>query len=187
MREGSPNKFSTADPLLSGSRIEAKSLFRNILAPSPCGSRFYPDPTRSAPRKFLGMSILDKRKKKMSSARDPHRPEATPRRSGLALRDMHPSQPLRAILATCGRQSYHSAFVPPPLPDRSLLESKDARKDDLFWAEMRKQFLIPEDEIYLNNGTVGSSPAPVLHFFFNDTATTEKMDQQDPEDYPIWG
>src|SRR5450631_1660277 len=224
MREGSPNKFSTADPLLSGSRIEAKSLFRNILAPSPCGSRFYPDPTRSAPRKFLGMSILEKRKKKMSSARDPHRPEAIPRRSGLALRDMHPSQPLRAILATCGRQRYNSAFVPPrlqgacmldrrhflstaatgvaaslalrgnllaqlektpPLPDRSLLESKDAKNEDLFWAEMRKQFIIPEDEIYLNNGTVGSSPAPVLRFFFDDSATTEKWTSRIPKTIPF--
>jgi len=52
---------------------------------------------------------------------------------------------------------------------------------------MRKQFLIPEDEIYLNNGTVGSSPAPVLRAIFDGYTTTEKMDQQDPEDYPIWG
>jgi hypothetical protein len=45
-----------------------------------------------------------------------------------------------------------------PLPDRSLLD----KNEDSFWAEMRKQFLIPEDEVYLNNGTVGSSPLPVL-------------------------
>jgi hypothetical protein len=53
-------------------------------------------------------------------------------------------------------------------------------------AEIRRQFLIPEDEIYLNNGTVGSSPAPVLRAIFDGYTTTEKMDQ-DPEDYPIWG
>jgi isopenicillin-N epimerase len=52
---------------------------------------------------------------------------------------------------------------------------------------MRRQFLIPEDEIYLNNGTVGSSPLPVLRAVFDGYTTTEKMDQQDPEDYPIWG
>jgi hypothetical protein len=71
----------------------------------------------------------------------------------------------------------------PPLPDRSLLDTNE----DAFWAEMRKQFIIPEDEVYLNNGTVGSSPAPVLRAIFDGYNTTEKMDQQDPEDYPIWG
>ncbi len=71
----------------------------------------------------------------------------------------------------------------PPLPDHALLD----KNEDAYWAEMRKQFLIPEDEVYLNNGTVGSSPAPVLHAIFDGYTTTEKMDQQDPEDYPIWG
>ena len=71
----------------------------------------------------------------------------------------------------------------PPLPDHSLLD----RNEDAYWAEMRRQFIIPEDEIYLNNGTVGSSPAPVLRAIFDGYETTEKMDQQDPEDYPIWG
>lgn len=73
--------------------------------------------------------------------------------------------------------------APVGLPDRSLYE----RNEDGYWAEMRKQFLIPEDEIYLNNGTVGSSPAPVLRAVFDGYNTTEKLDQQDPEDYPIWG
>src|SRR3984957_59032 len=71
----------------------------------------------------------------------------------------------------------------PPLPERSLFE----KNEDEFWVEMRKQFLIPADEIYLNNGTVGSSPAPVLRAIFDGYTTTEKMDQEDPEDYPIWG
>jgi len=71
----------------------------------------------------------------------------------------------------------------PQLPSRSLLDTNE----DAYWAEMRKQFVIPEDEVYLNNGTVGSSPAPVLRAIFEGYNTTEKMDQQDPEDYPIWG
>ena len=71
----------------------------------------------------------------------------------------------------------------PTLPDHSLFN----RNEESYWADMRKQFLIPEDEIYLNSGTVGSSPAPVLRAIFEGYTATEKMDQQDPEDYPIWG
>jgi selenocysteine lyase/cysteine desulfurase len=73
--------------------------------------------------------------------------------------------------------------VPSSLPDSALFE----KNEDVYWAELRQQFLIPEDEVYLNNGTVGSSPAPVLRAIFDGYTATEKMDQPDPEDYPIWG
>ncbi|MGB0040704.1 MAG: aminotransferase class V-fold PLP-dependent enzyme, partial [Terriglobales bacterium] len=73
--------------------------------------------------------------------------------------------------------------LPSHIPDHTLYE----HDEDAYWRELRKQFLIPADEIYLNNGTVGSSPAPVLRAIFEAYETTEKMNQADPEDYPIWG
>jgi selenocysteine lyase/cysteine desulfurase len=73
--------------------------------------------------------------------------------------------------------------VPSELPDAAL----HGRDPDAYWAAIRKKFVIPQDEIYLNNGTVGSSPLPVLKAVFDGYNTLEQMADADPEDYPIWG
>ena len=73
--------------------------------------------------------------------------------------------------------------APPPLPPLSL----HSQNEDAFWAALRGQFVIPKDEVYLNNGTVGSSPYPVLKAIFDSFLETEQMAQENPEEYPIWG
>src|ERR1700720_203896 len=88
-----------------------------------------------------------------------------------------------ATLNFGGELFARAAQAPAQLPDRGLYDSNE----EAYWAELRKQFVIPADEVYLNNGTVGSSPAPVLRASFDGYNETEKMAQSDPEDYPIWG
>ena len=73
--------------------------------------------------------------------------------------------------------------MPPAMPDASLY----AKDEEAYWKAVRKQFLIPDDEVYLNNGTVGSSPLPVLQAIVDCYHDAERMAQSDPEDYPIWG
>src|SRR5579859_5907237 len=88
-----------------------------------------------------------------------------------------------AALGLHGELFAQLSQAPAQLPDRSLYDSNE----EAYWTELRKQFVIPADEVYLNNGTVGSSPAPVLRAIFDGYNETEKMAQSDPEDYPIWG
>jgi selenocysteine lyase/cysteine desulfurase len=75
------------------------------------------------------------------------------------------------------------AHGPDKLPDHRLYEADE----ETYWTEVRKLFLIPQDEVYLNNGTVGSSPTPVLEAVFEGYRDSERLAETDPEDYPIWG
>ncbi|MDE1916036.1 MAG: aminotransferase class V-fold PLP-dependent enzyme [Sphingomonadales bacterium] len=76
-----------------------------------------------------------------------------------------------------------SALAAVDLPAPGLYASHE----DAYWAALRKQFLIPEGVVNLNNGTVGSSPRPVLKAIYDSYELTEQMTQPEPEGYPIWG
>jgi isopenicillin-N epimerase len=69
-----------------------------------------------------------------------------------------------------------------PLPSRPAGEANEA-----YWSELRKLFLIAPEHVYLNNGTVGSTPLPVLKAVFDSYRECEALAQEDPEDYPIFG
>jgi isopenicillin-N epimerase len=67
--------------------------------------------------------------------------------------------------------------------DEVKLPSQDVyeKNEEAYWAELRKQFLIPADVVYLNNGTVGSSPMPVVRAIIDGFNELEKMVSDDPE------
>lgn len=69
------------------------------------------------------------------------------------------------------------------LPAKDLYD----KNEEAYWKELRKLWVIPEDVVYLNNGTVGSSPVPVIKAVMDGFNETEKMMLKGSEEYPIWG
>lgn len=76
-------------------------------------------------------------------------------------------------------RSRRAAPLPPP--------GSMAQEEDAFWRQVRQQFLIPEDIIFMNPGTAGSSPRPVLDAVYAGFEDTEQMDDLPSDEYPIWG
>jgi selenocysteine lyase/cysteine desulfurase len=70
-----------------------------------------------------------------------------------------------------------------PMPARELYDEDE----EAYWTALRRLFPIPDDVVYLNNGTVGSCPEPVVQAVFDGYRETEKAMPEDPEAYPIWG
>src|SRR5690348_2829702 len=69
------------------------------------------------------------------------------------------------------------------LPSKDLYD----KNEEAYWKELRKLWVIPEGVVYLNNGTVGSSPVPVIKAVMDGFNETEKMMLKGSEEYPIWG
>lgn len=72
---------------------------------------------------------------------------------------------------------------PEPLPDPALYP----REREEYWSRLRGQFLIPADTVFMNPGTVGSSPRPVIDAVMAGFAQTERMDMPQSDEYPLWG
>ena len=71
----------------------------------------------------------------------------------------------------------------PPLPADDLL----AGEPEAYWAALKQQFLFRPGFLYLNNGTVGSCPLPVVRAFVESILKEEQMENDDTEQYPLWG
>ena len=48
---------------------------------------------------------------------------------------------------------------PPPLPAADLFE----KNEEAYWAQLRPQWVLPRDRSYMNCGSMGCTPLPVLH------------------------
>jgi len=80
-------------------------------------------------------------------------------RSGMERRNFLFSSGAAALAATLGSGFLDrlAAQNAPPIPT-AVPNPAQFTDEDRYWAEVRKLFLIPADEVYLNNGTVGTSP-----------------------------
>jgi len=71
----------------------------------------------------------------------------------------------------------------PAIPAEALF----ARDAEAYWAQLRKQWIFRPGFLYLNNGTVGSSPLPILRAYIESILHEEQMENEDTELYPLWG
>jgi hypothetical protein len=127
MRELSPNNLSTADPKRGSwsAPSDAKSLFRNILAASPSGSRFYPGPTLPATHKPLRMNTLVDPEEKIVGGRGGDTRSAASE-SVLASRRQTGLLPVIVdkTLAVCFRRLGAREFPDPKVPENAPEASK---------------------------------------------------------------
>jgi len=74
--------------------------------------------------------------------------------------------------------------APQPAMPADALFARDA---EAYWAQLRKQWIFRPGFLYLNNGTVGSSPLPIVRAYIESILHEEQMENEDTELYPLWG
>lgn len=63
-----------------------------------------------------------------------------------------------------------------------------APNNEKYWEDIRRRhFLVPDDVIYLNNGSLGASPRPVVDAMYKHLLDTESFKDREYAKYPWWG
>ncbi len=73
------------------------------------------------------------------------------------------------------------------LPRREASGTALSPQDEGFWEDIREQFPHPEEVIYLNNGSLGVSPRPVVDRMIGHLRDTESFEDREYNTYPWWG
>lgn len=69
----------------------------------------------------------------------------------------------------------------PPLPPYAGAE------DERYWELFREYFLMPDGVVYLNNGSLGVSPWPVIQAMYGHLLQSEKVEGRKLGEQPWWG
>lgn len=88
-----------------------------------------------------------------------------------------------ADVAPAGLIEQYLCTPQPAMPAEALY----ARDAEAYWAQLRKQWIFRPGFLYLNNGTMGSSPLPVLRAYIESILHEEQLENEDTELYPLWG
>lgn len=81
-----------------------------------------------------------------------------------------------------------SSFLPAALGEKSSWLEWISEPDSAdYWKKIRGEFLVPDDIAYLNNGSLGLSPRPVIEAMYRHLLETESTKTRKYPEYPWWG